>query len=182
MSEPDVARVSGESEAFVLIEEKTSEDTSYEEPVVEEVLSVTKVTSEESSISWPADDETKMNGDAVTEEPAERKRITKSISLTQEEMESDKENNPTQSARGGSQRLDMAKYQSKGMENENKRASMTKRLDTSRFSKFQGDSTDSATPQKVTRNFTITSASRRKNFEVRLLNSNCFLVHGIRIL
>lgn len=51
---------------------------------------VDQVTSEESSISWPADGEAKMNGDAVTEEQTERKRITKSISLTQEEIESDK--------------------------------------------------------------------------------------------
>lgn len=41
MSEPDVARVSGESEAYVLIGEKTSEET--EEQVVEEVVSITKV-------------------------------------------------------------------------------------------------------------------------------------------
>ncbi|XP_033638574.1 uncharacterized protein LOC117299224 isoform X2 [Asterias rubens] len=177
MSEPDVARVSGESEAYVLIGEKTSEET--EEQVVEEVVSITKVTTEESSIILPAEDEPKMNGETVTEEPKERKRITKSISLTQEEMENDKENTPTP-GRGGSHRLDMSKYQTKGSENENKRASMTKRLDTSRFSKFQqGDSTDNATPQKVTRNFTITSSSRRKTFEkpasVPTSSSQCYI-------
>jgi hypothetical protein len=49
----------------------------------------------------------------------------------------------------------------------NKRASMTKRLDTSRFSKFEMDSTDSAmgTPVRVTRNFTISPASRKSNAE-----------------
>lgn len=49
-----------------------------------------QVTTEESSIILPAEDEPKMNGETVTEEPKERKRITKSISLTQEEMENDK--------------------------------------------------------------------------------------------
>ena len=43
MSEPDVARVSNESEAYVLIEESTEEDMQTEVPVVEEEIAVSKV-------------------------------------------------------------------------------------------------------------------------------------------
>ncbi|XP_038052838.1 protein-methionine sulfoxide oxidase mical2b-like isoform X2 [Patiria miniata] len=172
MSEPDVARVSNESEAYVLIEEKTAEGEEEgermqtEEPMVEEEIAATKVTSEEFSLP-PTETDSTVNGE-VAEEKQERKRITKSISLTQEDMDSNKENDPGQATqRGGSKRLDLSKYQPMGGDQGNKRASMTKRLDTSRFSKFEGDSTDSgaATPVKVTRNFTISPASRKFNAE-----------------
>jgi hypothetical protein len=169
LSEPDVARVSNESEAFVLIEEDSIEEIVDEEmeptsPVQEEVFS-TKVTSEESSVSPSAETEPQLNG--VSEErKIERKRSTTNINLTQGEMENNKENDPSQGlTRGGSKRLDLSKYQGGGGEGENKRASVTRRLDTSRFSKFQGDSPDSGASTRVTRNFTIGSANRKSGFQ-----------------
>ncbi|XP_022096386.1 F-actin-methionine sulfoxide oxidase Mical-like isoform X2 [Acanthaster planci] len=170
MSEPDVARVSNESEAYVLIEEGTEEDMQTEEPVLEEEIAASKVTTEELAVGLPQEEaEPEVNGEAAAEEKHERKRISRNISLTQDDMESNKENDPTQTTpRGSTKRLDLSKYQPMSTDQANKRASMTKRLDTSRLSKFEGgDSTDSATctPVRVTRNFTISPASRKFNTE-----------------
>ena len=43
MSEPDVARVSGESEAYVLIDENTPEEMDTDEAFIEESISISKV-------------------------------------------------------------------------------------------------------------------------------------------